>query len=255
MKKVLFATLVSFCLSLITALNVYAASPTPSTPEKQIDELKDRIASRVAQLKLVERRGILGEVTDISDTQIKLTDIKGNTRFIDVDELTKFNSPDIKNFGISDIKKGEVLSVLGLYNKQSRRILARSIFQTPLSKMINGNVATIDQDNFIFNIATDSPRGEAGKKEQLQISVEKTTKTLSYDSGSQGLLKSGFSKLKENQKVFVIGQENKEDKKKVSADKIIVFPNILKPSPVQSTSIPSPVTSTGSGKKLTPITR
>ena len=77
--------------------------------------------------KLVEKRGIIGTVTDSSDTQITVTDIAGNIRFVDVDELTKFYSSDSKTFGISDIKNGMTIGVLGLYNKQSRRILAREV--------------------------------------------------------------------------------------------------------------------------------
>lgn len=249
MKVIILLFFIIYPLSFILALNAHAATSTPSPVEAQIGELKDRIASRVAQLKLVEKRGIIGIVNDLSDTQITLTDVKGNTRFVDVDELTKFNgSSNSGSFGISDVKKGDTLGVLGLYNKQSRRILARSISELSLSKMINGDIVTIDPDNFVFNIAT-------VKNEQFEISVDTKTKTLSYDKESQELVRSGFSKLKVNEKVFVKGNINKEDKKKIDADKVIVFPDIVKPTPVTqlSSPIPSPVTSTGSGKKLTPI--
>jgi len=106
-----------------------AATPTPTTEslETQINDLKDKIASRVAELKLVEKKGIIGTVTDSSDTQITLSDLSTNIRFVDVDELTKFSSSLSKSFGISDVEKGQTLGVLGLYNKQSRRILAREV--------------------------------------------------------------------------------------------------------------------------------
>lgn len=246
------STLLISCFLLLNAvLNVNAASPTPETNQKILEDLRDRVASTVAKLNLVERRGITGTVTDISNTQITLSDVKGNTRFVDVDELTKFSSlENSASFGISDIKKDSMLGVLGLYNKQSRRILARSISEVAFSKMINGSIATIDSDNFVFHIATE-------KKEQYSVSVETTTRTFSYDLESQEMVRSGFSRLKENDKVFVKGaevkpsslaseadkrgQEDKEDEKRISADKIIVFPDT------------TPV-STGSGKKLTPIT-
>lgn len=247
--KIFSVLLISCLLFFVSVLSVHATSPSPEDSQKLLEQLRDNVASTVAKLKLVERRGIIGKVNDLSDTQITLTDIKGDTRFVDVDELTKFSSlSGSGSFGISDIKKGSTLGVLGLYNKQSRRILARSISEISLSKMINGNVATIDSDNFVFHIAT-------GKNEQFEVSVETTTRTLSYDSQSQELVRSGFSKLKENEKVFVKGTEDEKDKKKISSDTIIIFPDIVKPSPVQilNTPAPSPVTSTGSGKKLTPI--
>lgn len=246
MEKIILLFFIIYPLSFILALNAHAATPSPV--EQQIDELKDRIASRVAQLKLVERRGIIGIVNDLSDTQITLTDVKGDTRFVDVDELTKFNgTSNSGSFGISDIKKGATLGVLGLYNKQSRRILARSISELSLSKMINGDVATIDADNFVFHIATI-------RNEQFEISVETKTRTLSYDKESQEFVRSGFSKLKANEKVFIKGTEDKENKKKISADKIILFPDIVKLSPLRELN-PSSVTSTGSGKKLIPVVK
>ena len=67
------------------------ATPTDNPVVQQINDLKDRIASRVAQLKLVERRGVIGTVTAVSDTQLTLVDTNDNNRFIDVDELTKFS--------------------------------------------------------------------------------------------------------------------------------------------------------------------
>ncbi|MCL5432936.1 MAG: hypothetical protein M1524_02360 [Patescibacteria group bacterium] len=147
MKKILIAFVLSIAIISFGQKHAFAVSVTPSpkasiTPSKtpsptsqtptteklneQISDLKEKIASRVAQLKLVERRGMVGVVTDVSDTQITLTDLSGNTRFADVDELTKFYAlKETESFGISDIQKGTKLGILGLYNKQTRKILAR----------------------------------------------------------------------------------------------------------------------------------
>src|SRR5690348_9180787 len=128
------------CMTSVFAATTPTPSPTPqNTLEQQISNLKDKIASRVAQLKLVDKRGIIGTVTDVNLTQITLTDSKGDTRFIDIDELTKFSSPSAKsNFGISDITKGSILGVLGLYNRESRRILARFVDVIVLPAEISG---------------------------------------------------------------------------------------------------------------------
>lgn len=250
MKKTIFIFFVIYSLSLIISLNSYAASPIPTaspSTEEQINELKDRIASRVAQLNLVEKRGIIGVVTDATDTQITLTDVKGDIRFIDVDELTKFDgTTNSGSFGISDVKKGSTLGVLGLYNKQSRRILARTVEELVIPKIIHGNVATIDSDNFILNIVTD-------KNEQLQVEFETTTKSFSYDKTGQQLIKSGFSKIKIGESIFVVGFPDKTVKDKINADRIIALPDIIKSPSVQIS--PTIVPSTGSGKVLTPIVK
>ncbi len=249
MKNIILFSLFFYFLSLILVLNVYAATSTPSPVEQQIGELKDRIASRVAQLKLVEKRGIIGKVTDISDTQITLTDIKGETRFVDVDELTKFSSTKTNDsIGISDIKKNDTLGVLGLYNKQSRKILARSISIITLPKMIHGFIVNVDADNFILSVSSDN-------NDQFEVSIETTTKTFFYDKVSGNLVRSGFSKIKEGQKIFVNGQPDKTDNKKISGDRITILPDIVRETKLKPTASPSAtiVPSTGSGKKLTPI--
>lgn len=249
MKKTIFLFSI---LYLIFNVNSYAASstPVPTKPpiEQQIDELKDRIASRVAQLKLVEKRGIMGTVTDVSDTQITLKDVKGDTRFVDVDELTKFlgKTKSGESFGISDIKKGDDLGVIGLYNKQSRKILARVVEVTINPKMIDGSIASIDSDNFIIHIATE-------KGEQIQVEFETTTKTLSFARADNKLVRSGFSKLLVGESVFVVGFPDKTVKDQINADRVIAFPDFVKAPSLPPT--PPLVPSTGSGKKLTPITR
>lgn len=251
MKKLIFLIALITIYQLLFTFSIYAASPTPNPDpvkekvEEQIDELKERIASRVAQLNLVEKRGIIGTVTDITGTQITLSDIRTNTRFVDVDELTKF-SGDSDSFGFSDIKRGAILSVLGLYNKQSRRILARSVEEVSLPKIVNGFVATVDSENFIINVATSD-------NEQFEVEIETTTKTFSYDEEGKELVRSGFSKITEGMSIFIIGEADEKNEKNLIADRIIIFPNVIKTPSFNIT--PSITPSTGSGKKLTPIVK
>lgn len=265
MKKIIFAFLLIVSFWLLVVVKVNALTPTPSlkptttsSPTQMIDseainELKERIASRVAQLKLVERRGIIGTVTDLSDTQITLSDLQNNTRFVDVDELTKFASPSAKaSFGISDLSKGTKLGVLGLYNKQSRRILARFIDVLSLPVFLHGVVGEINSLNYTLTIFTEN-------NEQKIIDVENTTRTLAYTKKS-GLLRAGFSKIEEQENIIVIGFTDIKDKNRIIASRILLFPEIPKNPKIiipekaltpQETIPPS----TGSGKKLTPITR
>jgi len=214
-------------LSLLSFKSVNAISITPKPTEaekdinqKQINDLTEKIASRVAQLKLVEKRGLIGKVTDVSNTQIIISDIQNNTRFIDVDELTKFSSPNAKSsFGISDIEKDFTIGILGLYNKDSRRIMARFVTVINLPRYISGTISSIDEDNFTLLIKT--------QKGDINIDVGSTTITSSF-TNSLKLTKSGFSKLKEGEYIVSVGFEDKKDKNLIVASKIIVFPDVQK---------------------------
>lgn len=214
---------------------------------KQIDELKSKVASKVAELKLVEKRGFIGTVTDVAGTQITVLDINKNVRFVDVDEFTKFSSPDqTASFGISDIEKNSTIGVLGLYNKESRRTLARFVNVMKLSQYVVGVVAEIDTKNFNLKVATE--------RTNVTVSVETVSRIYSADEEGK-LLKSGFSDIETSQNIIVSGFFDPKLKNTVTAGRIIFFPGLPKNPQIEVKIEEEVIPSTGSGKKLTPIVR
>lgn len=263
MKKLFITLLTATFFASTFGISSAAITPTPKTSptpasqsitqiEQQINNLKDRIASRVAQLKLVEKRGIIGTVTDVSETQITVKDIQGNLHFIDVDELTKFSSPSVKsNFGISDIAKNNILGILGLYNKESRRILARFVDVTVVPQNINGAIAAMDKVNYTVTIVQNDGT-------QIVVEIEDVTKITSFDK-TAGLLRSGFSKMIVGQRVHVIGYPDKQNTKQLIASRLIILPTTpvnpaiadILPKATPTTTPTNAVTPT-SAKKITP---
>lgn len=230
MKKLFIVFGILGFLSLPVRYAFGAVTPTPTkapTPtgqsitqiEQQINNLKDKIASRVAQLKLVQKQGVIGTVTDVSETQITIKDTTGAVHFIDVDELTKFSSPNAKsNFGISDITKNTTIGVLGLYNKDSRRLLARFVDVLVIPQYISGAVAAMDKTNFTLTIAKDDGT-------QTVVEIEDVTKTSSYNNTAT-LTKSGFSKIQTGERVYIVGYTDKQNNKQIIASRIISFPTL-----------------------------
>lgn len=248
--------LISFSVEPSLALTVSPTTPSSSTAgqqslneklNEQISQLKERIASRVAELNLVEKRGIIGAVTETSADKITLIDFNGKTRIIDVDEITKFSSPSAKNsFGISDLTKGMVISVLGLYNKQSQQILARFIdsFVTPV--YLSGRVADIDKKNYTMTVIGDDQK-------QTVVDVQTFT-TISAYSKEDGISKYGFSKLTIGDKVMAEGFPDKKNPALLEASRVLVLPGLPKNPKI---IVPEPsttenTTSSSSGKKQTP---
>lgn len=258
--KLILSLLLAFLFGAISVLKVYAqtATPTASDLQEKAQRLLELVASDTARLNLTEKRGIIGTVTDVSSTQIKVDDIHGNARFIDVDELTKFSSPTAKGtFGISDIDKDSTIGVLGLYNKSSRRILARFVDVMTLPSYIHAVVTETDSKNFTFNVATD-------ENKSLIIDVATITKTNSYTS-EEGLIKSGFSKITEGVNIIIVGYPDKKEANKILSSFIILFPQLPKNPAINASGVSSSsavelspqrtTASTGSGKTLTPITK
>ncbi len=269
MKKIISITILFAAGTFLPSLPVFAVSITPTTHansptavqkqntlDNQINELKDKIASRVAQLKLVEKRGIIGTVTAVSPVQITVNDLQGNTVFIDVDDITQFSSPgQSTSFGISDITKGMRISVLGTYNKDSERILARFVDVIILSQFVSGEVSSIDKVNYQFKLTL------SGNK-QVLIDVENVTRTFSYTNSDTNLVRSGFSKVTLGERAYVIGYPDKKTPSMIVATRILLFPDLpqnpniplslIENSPTP-TSSPTPVLKKSTRPTPTPI--
>jgi hypothetical protein len=256
-----------FICIVFTLVNVtpsFAQTPSPTTKtsplptEKeadtltnQINSLKDKIASRVAQLRLVEKKGFIGTVDARTGMQLTLIDQQNNKRLVDVDEITKFSSPDAKGtFGISDITKGSKVSVLGLYNKESRRTLARFVSVVTLPVYLNGAVSNINEDDFTLTVMDD-------KDKETIVDIETVTKTNAYTK-EDNVAKSGFSKITIGNRIIIVGYPDKKEKERVTATRILVLPELPKNPQIHipDRALPADASitpSTGNGKKLTPI--
>lgn len=216
-----FTTFITIIIIMTTwAGQVAAVSPTPSpTPQDtQIEKIKDLVASRVAELKLVDKKGAVGKVKSASNSQITLINSRNLQVIVDIDELTKFDGASTKSYGISDIKSGDTLSVIGLFNKQTEKLLAR--FVTPASNIpqnIEGVVTSKNAKDFSLTIGTVD-----GKK--IVINIETSTKTALFEEGET--IKSGFSKIKTSERVIVVGFFDKTSKDQINAARVIHFPSL-----------------------------
>lgn len=218
-----------------------SAIPTSDEIQKinaKVDELKDKVASRVAQLKLVERRGTIGTVESVSDTQITVNDLNNKRRIIDVDELTKFSSNENDSFGISDIKKGSKISSIGLYNKESQRLLARFVNEISIPLFLHGVISAKDEDEFTITLSTEDGTNYI-------IDFEKITKSFVYSEGE--LNDSGFTKIQIDQNAIISGYTDPDEENRVTASRIITFTDLPKNPKIQVVPDLSP-----SSAKITP---
>lgn len=225
-----------------------ATSPTSIGDSSQIEKIKDLVASRVAELKLVEKRGILGTVTNTTSTQITLTDINNNRKIIDIDEITKFSDPESKEFGISDIKKGDVIGVIGLLNKGSDHLLARFVNTvSSIPTFFDGIIIDVDKRNFVIT-AVD----ENGNKKLLDI--ETSTKLYSFTKETDEI-KSGFSKILPGQRIYAAGFPDSKVASQLNVDRLTHFPELQPSSKMKrfaETEAVSSVTPTPTKVKATP---
>lgn len=220
---ILFA--ITTILAVFLAHNVSAQTVTPSptqsiTETQQIQDLKSKVASRVAQLNLVQKKGIIGTISDTGSNQITIIDIQGKTRFVDVDAITKFSSQGSKTFGLSDLTKNTQITVLGIYNKDSQRILARFISSYSIPQFITGAINTIDKTNYYLTVISEDQK-------QTKLNIDTNTQLSVYTS-DQGITRYGFSKIALGDRIFALTYQDKKDLTLFNASRLIDLINLPK---------------------------
>jgi hypothetical protein len=221
MKKI-FITI----FGVLLVIPSFASAQTTNPINDQVDQLKDKVASKVAQLNLVEKKGVIGKVTKVGANSFQLEDINGNLVNVTVDELTDYTSDENSSFNFSDVKKDEELWVLGLHNKDSGKILARFINETAIPLFLRGVI--IEKDTKNFTVTINSP-----DKTTYIVDIENITRTLSYDKND--IVEEGFTKIPTMVNAIVVGFENPKEKNRITAGRIITFPDSPKDPDIELT--------------------
>lgn len=222
-----------------------AAPSTNQVPEsdeeiERVQRIKDIVASKVAELNLVEKKGIIATITEVSSTEIKAIDYKNKNITVDVDELTNFDFED-EDFGISDLEVGEVYSFVGLYNKDSEKLLARFVSQpNSIPNYLEGAISEINEDDFQITIVD-------AQGKSTTIDIETSTDTMLVDAQG-GLEDSGFSAFEVGQRVIAAGFINDDDEFAVT--RVIHFEEIPPAVEVLANLEQETTTATGSGNTL-----
>ena len=209
------------------------ATPTTAT-DKKIEDLKERLATKVAELSQTQRHAIFGT---IKTTSLSTTTIETTTKDVKIeltDEIQIFQMIKGKRTQLSteDLAKGDVVSVFGEYEATLDLLKAKIIFiQGAFPLRVAGTVTEVDAKAFTLTIQPSEGPGYI-------IDIEKSTKTSLWDGST--IAKSGFSKIQAGEVVHVIGSPVPKKENRLSADRILNLGNLSggpRPTP---TALPTP---------------
>ena len=261
-----FVILLLLLLAVFTPA-VSAATPTPTpikselvasasgtqVPTKKVtvlDDLKDRLATKVAELRQSQKKALFGLVkaitistltmeTKTSDVKIELTDT------IKVFQTLKDKRTELT---IDDVTKGDSVVIFGDYDTSLDLMKSKIIvIQNPVPERIHGTVSAIDTKEYTISV-------ETSEKQTYVIDIEKYT-TVSMYVKADGVTKSGFSKIAVGSTVFVSGKANAKIANRISADRILDIGNLsgITPTPsITSTPVATESAVPSSTKKVTP---
>jgi len=214
----------------LSANNSRAQSPSPtSAPKpsetatetidklKQIKELKEKIATKVAELREKEKAGLFGSVGKIDKTTITLSTAKGdrNVTFSEDTFFYQISGNNKKEISIKNIDVDDTISVFGYTNDDKSLTSAKYIYLHSPLIYISGKISAIDKENFTITVIE--------KEKEILVDIEKYTTNYVFDKNKNSLVKIGFSKLTSDSIAHIIGTANANEKNRISANRIYVF--------------------------------
>lgn len=219
-------------LSLVPIFSVYAqtntatssqsiATPTKSQQDQDIESLKEKIATKVAELRQKNNKAVSGTIRENSETKLILqTSDEVEYQIILDPDLTKFyqiTGARKKEVKLKDFKKGSYITATGVINDKT--IEANSVYLDTAFLVGSGKVIETNKEDFYFRLITTN-------KENYTLDFETTTKLQIVNIKSLELEKVGFSKIKEGDTIhFVVGKTGEEKEvNRYSAQKILVIP-------------------------------
>ena len=220
------------------------ASPTATaTPakNKQVEDLKERLATKVAQLSQSERRAIYGTV---KATTISTLTVETSTKDIKIeltDDIKVFQMLKAKRTALTteDLAKDDTVSVFGNWDTAVEVLKAKVIFihhnASEDTKRVFGTITEVKKSDYTITIST--------KDEKTYVVDFETATKTSVWTREKGIEKGGFSKLTVGDTILVVGTAVPKKENRISALRILNIGNLTgeKPaSPSQGGPTPTP---------------
>lgn len=219
-KKILVT--ISFVILLGFLINFIAfgqEKTATSSSEKEVEILKEKIASKVAELRQENNQAFSGKIVNLSENQIEIKDKDDKKVLIKLDPtLTKYyriKNNQKKEINFSDLEKNDYIVVSGITTDKG--VNANLIFVDEKYLVEFGRVIEINKDSYWLKINTLT-------NENITIDIETYTKQWLLNIKSLELEKTGFSKIKEGDIINFVAKDEKNESDHFSAQKIIVIP-------------------------------
>jgi len=200
-------------------------SPSPTievsaVEEQQIKDLKEKIATKVAEINEKNTKAISGYITNIKDKIINIKNDDGDYEVKTDETITKYFqiSGNRKNeIKLQNLKKGNYIIANGLIN--DKKIDTNFIYVDEAYSVKSGKVSEINSDDYYIKVVT-------LEKENYILDIESYTKKQMLNIKTLQLETIGFSKVKEGDTIhFVIKKTSeKNENNRFSAQKILIIP-------------------------------
>ncbi|MBI3954949.1 hypothetical protein HY338_00770 [Candidatus Gottesmanbacteria bacterium] len=204
---------------------------------KQIRDLKEKIATKVTQIRQNSQGALYGQVKEVSTASITLVNLKEEHQIILNSDVNFYSLVDTerKESSLSKITKGMFVSVFGIFDEGKKNLDPKFIYIQKFPVRIIGKIVDIDKASFAITV----------KENQITtiVDIEKYTKTFKFNPSTDKWSQIGFSKLSVGDFIHIIAISDEKSEERVHAQKIYSL-SLLTPaiSPTEATeSSPSSI--------------
>lgn len=223
-KTKLFSYLVTSYLVTLFIGNVFAQTPTASSSptivvDKDVQQLKDKIANKVLEIRKQNNKAVSGFVEKIDLNSMKLNNSIEVKQVKFDDTLTKIfriSGTSKKEIKTDDISKDDYVIVSGVV---ADNVITANVVLIDENFLVNsGKITEINKENYNIKVSTSD-------KNTYSLDIESSTKQYLINIKTLSREVIGFSKLKEGDTVhFVVKKTGQEKNDNYSATKILVIP-------------------------------
>lgn len=197
-----------------------AATTTPAdSKSQQIEDLKDRLATKVAELRQSKRLAAYGTIKSVSISTFVVETKTKDLKIELTDDLKVFQMLKGKRTALKtdNLEKGDIITVFGEYDTTLELLQAKVVFiQAAAPMQIAGTVTATNKDDYTVTIETTD-------KKTYTVDFETTTKTSLWNGTA--LEKGGFSTFIAGDTIFVTGAAVPKKENRVSATRITDLPS------------------------------
>src|SRR3989344_895185 len=188
-----------------------------SVNDDKVQELKDKLATKVAELRQKQKRGFYCTVAALSKSAFTLA-IKDDETRVKLSDDTQFFSlgKQKQEKSLKDLKNTLSVSVLGHYDEGEDQFYAKVILIQTLPDQYYGQLIKTDKTHATITLKT--------KNEELTFDYERATLASEYNFKDDKIQKSGLSRLKEGDWLHVWALSNDDDDGVLPLVKILRLP-------------------------------
>lgn len=197
------------------------ATPTLTQEEKDVQDLKEKIKNKVAELRSQNNKAFAGWVLSNENKLIKVNtpdeekfDVKFDDGLTKVYEIVGNQRKEIK---LEVVKKNDYIVISGVLNDKT--ITANSIYVDTYYAVKLARVTEVNKDEFYLKVLTSD-------KDTYTLDIENTTNQTMLNIKTLQLEKIGFSKIKEGDTIHFVAKKNGDEKDplRLTANKVLVIP-------------------------------